>query len=60
MTRMMTNSLVKTRRTSERSGDQLMDLGFSEEQCLQAYLLCNKNPDQAVNYLLDEVERDEE
>lgn len=32
---------------------QLMDFGFNEQQCIEAYLVCNKNIDLAMNYLLD-------
>ena len=32
---------------------KLMTLGFSEQQCIEAYLVCNKDSELAVNYLLD-------
>jgi len=31
----------------------LKEFGFSEQQCIEAYLICNKNRDWALNYLLD-------
>ena len=30
-------------------------MGFTQQQCIEAYLVCNKNADLAVNYLLDNM-----
>lgn len=36
--------------------ETLKGLGFSEQQCIEAYLVCNKDSELAINYLLDSVE----
>lgn len=33
--------------------NQLMGFGFLEQECIEAYLVCNKNLEMALNYLLD-------
>jgi len=33
----------------------LMAMGFTEQQCIEAYLTCDKNTDLAINYLLDNM-----
>lgn len=33
----------------------LMAMGFTEQQCIEAYLTCDKNADLAINYLLDNM-----
>lgn len=33
----------------------LMAMGFTEQQCIEAYLTCDKNADMAINYLLDNM-----
>jgi hypothetical protein len=32
----------------------LKQFGFEESECIQAYFLCQKNPEQTVNYLFDQ------
>lgn len=33
----------------------LMGMGFTQQQCLEAYLTCDKNVDLAINFLLDNM-----
>jgi UV excision repair protein RAD23 len=33
----------------------LMAMGFTQQQCVEAYLACDKNPDLAINFLLDNM-----
>jgi uncharacterized UBP type Zn finger protein len=30
-----------------------MDMGFSEDRCVEAYLVCNRDTSLAINFLLD-------
>lgn len=32
----------------------MMNFGFTQEQCIEAYLVCNKNQELALNYLFDQ------
>lgn len=34
--------------------EMMQSFGFSAQQCVEAYLLCDKNQELAINYLLDE------
>ena len=33
--------------------DEMMSLGFTKEECVEAFLVCDKNKEQAINFLLD-------
>lgn len=33
--------------------ESMKSFGFTEQQCIEAYLVCNKNQEMAINYLLD-------
>jgi len=32
----------------------IMEMGFTQEQAIEAYLVCNKNVELAINYLFDQ------
>ena len=58
-----TNTVLQNPPEAEMSEDdkevitQLMALGFSEKSCVEAYLVCDKNADLAINYLLNNNEQ---
>lgn len=36
--------------------NKLKALGFGEQQCIEAYLVCNKDQELAINFLLDNAD----
>jgi UV excision repair protein RAD23 len=36
-----------------RDVEEMMQMGFSQNECIEAYMVCDKNKEQAINFLLD-------